>query len=780
MEAVALVGLLVAVFILAGVICGIVAVVQLWGVRRKVAQVHGRMDVLARRMTEYERKFTEEPAKRARPAPEAAEPEAAAAPPKPEVLPVEEKPALVAPPVTPPVRERPAAAEAAPQPSAGRESWARFEERVGKQWMTWAGALVLFLSMGFFVKYAIDNQWLGPTGRIVLAVLFGIALLVLGDRAVRRAMRALGLGLMGAGLAILYVSLFGAFSYYHLLPQEAAFGAMIVVTAAGMTLAVMHGAMSTAILAVIGGILTPVMVSTGRDARDALFTYLILLDLGVLGVAFFKRWGWLDVLAFVGTSVLFFGWFRQFYGSAAMTPALLWLGGFYVIFLLLPFVYHLRHGTPATVERFVLALANATCAFALAYRILNPDYSHALGFVALGISACYVGMSAAVRKRVPTDARGLFGFVALAVVFLTLAVPLHLKLYGITLAWAVEAPVLLYLGYRFRYLPVRAGAFIVLVLAGIRVFAVHWPLHTGYFTPVWNTRFASAIFVPLAGWAFAVIHHWWTKDTSPVWDRPFKVLSAVAAGFVALVLLHCEASQWVGYNATERALSPQYLELCAGAVIWALGSVAFLVGGIRWKCLTSRLACLAALAVTMVIAWQLYAGEYYSDRFTLFLNPRFAAVLLAVMATFTCAFAVRCCREICGRGEQYLGVCVFVAGALFLLALLSAEVFNYCETKVIDSQKARWVAQMSLSLVWSIYAAVMLAIGFWRRVRPLRFAALGLFGATAIKLVLVDIAHVQQIYRVISFVALGLLMIAASYLYHRIEKGLAPTAGEKK
>jgi uncharacterized membrane protein len=107
------------------------------------------------------------------------------------------------------------------------------------------------------------------------------------------------------------------------------------------------------------------------------------------------------------------------------------------------------------------------------------------------------------------------------------------------------------------------------------------------------------------------------------------------------------------------------------------------------------------------------------------------------------------------------------------LVVLSLETYVYCENTIEDFLKARWMSQMSLSVVWAIYAVIVLCIGFWRRIRPLRLAALGLLGITAVKLLLVDMSQVQQIYRIVSFLVLGAMMIGASYLYHRLEQQLA-------
>lgn len=678
-------------------------------------------------------------------------------------------------PTSPPASPGPAPGQPAPVAAArtgDREKWQKFEERIGKRWMIWAGMVVLFLAAGFFVKYAIDNYWLGPTARVVLGIITGIALLVLGDRFARRKKRALGQGLMGGGLAILYVSLFAAFSLYGLVPQAIAFLSMIIITAAGMTLALLHDAIAVSILALLGGLLTPVMVSTGQDVRDTLFGYLTLLDLGVLGVMFFKRWRALDTLAFIGTMAIFTGWFMIFYSDASMIPALLWLGGFFIIFLLAPFAYHLRRRSRMNVDRFILALANAAAAFTFAYVILRDDYTHVLGFIALGMSACYLATGAVTRMRIAGDARSLFAFVALSVVFCTLAVPLHLKLHGITLAWAAEGPVLLYLGYRFRYMPVRVGGMVVLLFAVVRLFAYHWPPHLDPFVPLLNHRFAGAMFVPAAASSFAIIHHWWRQMSSAA-DRVFKHAGALSAGFLALVILHEEFREWLVYDELG------YHSWAAIIGIWAAGSACFLGAGIRLRSPASRAAGLPVLLIALALAFSSYfddnPGDYY-----LVLNAHFAAALFAVGMLFAYGFILHRFSAFCVPGEQTLAKFLFGAGLLCLLVLLSTETYAYIYDAVADRQKAGWMARMSLSIVWGIYAAALLGAGFRKRVRILRFTALALFLITALKLVLVDMASVRHIYRIISFLSLGVLMTGASYFYHRVEKSIGQLQGGKK
>ncbi len=657
--------------------------------------------------------------------------------------------------------------------------WAGLEESIGKRWTTWAGAVAFFISAGFFVKYAFENQWLGPTGRVVLGIVTGIVVLVLGDQALRRQMRALGQGLMGGGLAILYTSLFAAFSLYDILPQIPAFAAMVIVTAAGMTLAILHDAVSLGFLALVGGFITPLMLSTGQDARDSLFAYLAILDFGVLGVAFFKRWRTLDILAFLGTWALFAGWFATFYGEEALLPTLLWLGAFFLIFLVVPFVYQLRRGTPSSLESFTMALANAVVSFSFAYWILRYDHQYLLGFVALAMAACYVCLAALLRQRVPDDARTLFGFVGLSVVFMTLAVPLHLKLHGVTMAWAIEAPVLLYLGYLYAYRPVRIAGFVVLALAAVRLFYAHWPFHTDFYTLFINRYFAAAMVVPVTAAVYGIIHHRW-GSVGTDGDRYLMIAAGVSSGYLALTIVSGEVGWWVQWGTVGRKVIAhyQYLSYCAIAAIWTVGAAGFLVTAMWQRSKWAYCAGLGALSVALIISLASYSVKRY-ENYMLFLNLRFAVGLLTALTAMGYARVAYLLRDLLSGPYSILPKSILIVASVFPLALLSAEVYTYCRETISSRRRARWTSMMALSVVWGVYAVGWLIIGFWRGVREYRIAALGLLAVVALKVVLVDMSTVQQIYRIVSFVVLGVMMISASYLYHKLEKSLADTSGDR-
>jgi uncharacterized membrane protein len=949
-------------------------------------------------------------------------------PPPPEKTP---EPVAPAPPGEPPLWQR-----VAPAPSkSGAEWWEQFEKTIGTRWMTWGAVLLFFLATGFAIKLAIDQGYLGPTARLALCITFGILLLGVGEYFLRRKMLPLGQGLLGGGVAILFVSFFGGFQF-EIIGAEIAFACLAGVTVVGMTLAVLHDALVVAFIAVLGGLLTPVMISTGQNARDSLFTYLVLLDLGVLGVALFKRWRALDVLTFTGTWLLFGAWFQKYYAAEALVPVIGWLAGFYAIFLVLPFVYHFYHRAVITGERFAMALSHATLTFAYAYLMLRgqnpgmvfgcaawPEYPHALGCVAFVLSACYAGLGSLTRRRIPADERALFGFIALSIMFLTMAVPLQLGLHGVLLAWAAEGPVLVYLGYRFSYFPARASGFLVLALTVVRLVMRNWPDHVGAFVPVVNREFVSALCVPAAGWLFAWVHHGWRQDAR-LGDRVLKIAGGIAAGFLAILLLHSEATHW--FVSRQEA----YYSLCVAPAVWAVGAIGFLVAGLALRSVHSRVAGLGALVVAGALAVGIY-GEGMPKDSLIFLNARFAAALAVILAAFAhaaaycsfknvciadeyrmgkalsilagvmllvivhvdvvqwlelrhharlarslvvvvwtlgsagflgsglglrwpelrwsglgalavagalgaavygyrmpgdfrmfcnlrfgsalpvvlmlsaCAVVFRCWRgrctetehstgkalaiaagflallivhvdlyqwvaqrdsllarclvavewalgsaaflwagfrahwvewraagivaliaagalglwvydfpkgpdeflylnrhfasaflvivvgfahgfclrryrDICTPDEQTVARCLYGAVVLGLFALLTAETYWHFLRTVSDPVKALSTARMALAMAWGGYALVLLVVGFWRRMRPLRFAGLLLFGLALAKVVFVDMARMKQFYRVISFFVLGLLMIGTSYLYHLLEKRLEQTARPKE
>jgi len=176
----------------------------------------------------------------------------------------------------------------------------------------WIGALLAFLGVAFFVKYSFDNNLISPPVRVAMGALAGLAALGGGLRLDRERYRFLVQALCSAGILIFYGTLYAAHGLYHLIPQPFAFVLMVLVTVCAFALSVRLNAIAIAVLGLVGGFMTPPLLSTGVDHPLALFTYVALLDVGLVAVAARKKWSVLIPLAVAGTTFLQFGWMNTF------------------------------------------------------------------------------------------------------------------------------------------------------------------------------------------------------------------------------------------------------------------------------------------------------------------------------------------------------------------------------------------------------------------------------------------------------------------------------------
>src|ERR1700761_3813136 len=175
------------------------------------------------------------------------------------------------------------------------------ESRIGSQWFNRIGILAVLIGMAWFLKLAIDNHWIGPAGRVLIGLLAGAGLIAWSERFRARGFQAFSYSLKSVGSGILYLSLWAAFSLFHLIPGAVAFSAMVAVTAFNGFLSWIQDSELLAVYAIAGGFGTPLLVSTGENHEVALFSYMLLLDIAVLALVIVRPYSRLLVGAFAGT-----------------------------------------------------------------------------------------------------------------------------------------------------------------------------------------------------------------------------------------------------------------------------------------------------------------------------------------------------------------------------------------------------------------------------------------------------------------------------------------------
>ncbi len=191
----------------------------------------------------------------------------------------------------------------ASEPSFNRPT----EVQVGQKWLLISGIAITVLGLGFFLKYAFEQHWVGPAGRVVLSYLASAAFLGAGEHFRRKEAKTFGLYLLGGGIAALYLTTFAASQIYDLIGPLPAFGLMTLITTLAATLSLLYDTKWLSVLGLIGGFLTPIVLSTGRDNQLALMSYMTLLNAGILAIAVFKQWTVLNFLGFGFTWLLFSG-----------------------------------------------------------------------------------------------------------------------------------------------------------------------------------------------------------------------------------------------------------------------------------------------------------------------------------------------------------------------------------------------------------------------------------------------------------------------------------------
>ncbi len=540
-------------------------------------------------------------------------------------------------------------------PAASKAGDANLEKKIGQYWLNRIGIVAILVGVSYFLKYAFENNWIGPGGRIAIGLLAGIGLLIWSERFRSRGYKAFSYSLKAVGIGTLYLSLWGAFQVYHLIPSAAAFVAMVIVTAATIALALSQDAELLAGFALIGGFATPVLLSTGQNHEVVLFSYVGLLDVAILAMAAAKPWRRLLWGSFAGTIILYVGWYGDYYSKDQRALTVFFAALFAAIFAAIPLVTRYERSTRfpgPSITLTLLPLLNAA-AFFLALYAMYQRQTVTLTWYALGLAAVYLGISGLFKQRFPKQDTQFLSMlhVAIAMAFITIAIPLKLDAHWITIGWLIESAALLWISVRtqtsfLRYLAVGA------LVLGIFRLLMFDRFHTE--TLVFNARFATyAVAIAVLGGIVG-----FGKRHASEREKPLLDVALVALNLLALIALTWEASdyfdrQWMAHYDAR----PGYV-------------------------------------------------NYYAQ--------------------------LRIARD-----------------------------FSY-------------------SAIWLVYGAALMAIGFWKRSAFVRWQSLVLIAATIVKVFVYDVSALEKGYRILSFIALGAVLLAISFIYQRDWLKLSSRSPEKR
>ena len=448
-----------------------------------------------------------------------------------------------------------------------------------------SGIVILFIGISFLLKYAAEHTQVPIEFRMAGIALSGIGLLALGWH-LRSRRPEYSWAIQGGGVGVLYLTIFAALKLYQLIPAGLAFFLLIAVAFLSALIAVLQSAMALAVLGFAGGFLAPILTSSGQGSHVGLFSYYLVLNLGIAFVAFHKSWRPLNVLGFAFTFIISTLW-----GAKSYTPALFastepFLVIHFLLFTLIAILYAHRQSTKAgDYVDATLVFGTPIVGFSLQYALLR-DSHFGLAYSALALAIFYIALAwwLLTRRR---DTLQFLGecFLALGIGFATLTLPLALDGRWTSAAWAIEGVGLVWVGLRQkRTFPLLAG--LALQLLGAAAFANGWGI-TGYSDTGHQNMFLGVAFIALSGWACGALL--------------VKYLPA-KTGLLSTLLAIWGWLWWVGsgFVAIDAFLPASvYIHACLLFVAVTSLLLPYLARSLRWP----RLGTLSALLLpAMVIA----------------------------------------------------------------------------------------------------------------------------------------------------------------------------------
>ncbi len=517
------------------------------------------------------------------------------------------------------------------------------ENRIGSQVFNRVGIFAVLAAVAWFLKLAIDRDWIGPWPRVLVGMAVAVGLAMWSERFRRGGFAAFSHTLKALGTGIAYLSVWTAYSVYHLLAAGLALLLMLLVTVANSWLAWRQDSALLAGYALAGGLATPALLWTGGNHEMVLFSYLLLLDGAVVVLARLRGWTQLVPAAFAGTAIYYTVWWWLSFGRRDLLLTGVFVGLFFLLFAAAPGVLLARAAMGRRREWLVLLpIANGLAGFLAGQHLVSwAGAPNNAGWVSLAVAAVFAGL---LRLQGRTEALRLLWQVhaGLAAGFVALAIPLAFDGSAVVLLWLGEALVLAWIAGRSTEPVLHVCAFGLVALSAAGVVALPWtdPLRQPV-AVLLNPHFATA--------------------------------AVACAVFVTTIWLTRSDGRSTGWNL-----------LRATAVV--------------------------AFSVVAIVAVSVEIHHYW-------------------------ACGGRVGMDLCGAQAS---------GA-------HHEIYS----------------RFTYSAWYMLYGAGLIAVGFLRRSAFLRWQALVLLALSIGKVFLFDASGLSSIYRVLSFLGLGVLLLAVSFAYQR-------------
>ncbi|GEM_PF-112234 len=653
----------------------------------------------------------------------------------------------------------------------------------GENLLSKIGIITFVLGIAFFVKYAIDKDWINEIGRVGIGLLTGAAIIGVGHK-LRKQYDVFSSILAGGGFAVFYITITLAFREYELIPQPMAFLLLILVTIACVVLSVFYDKKELALFALLGGFAAPFLVSTGSGNYVVLFGYILILNTGMLWLAYRKNWNAIGVTTFALTQLVIWSWllssFSNQYGGVFLFLLL-----FFAQFHILAITDHLKKGGKMIPLQAIIILVNNLSLFVGGMYIFMDHATQLNGLITIGLALLNAIALITIFRNKEIDKSFIYLLIATILTFITIAIPIQMEGKVITLLWAAETVILLVLWIRSRMDIFRIGLYVVIALVICSYVldiekGYEFYMHAAVLPLFINWYFITGISVVIAFGAAA----WLLKkesDKQPSTPENKTYLRQVQSLFYffypavyvfLFIVLYVELDYQLGHridyaggNDYRLTSLLTYVSLFAAATVF--------LNRKRLSNFNFAPALLLSLTGAYAIAYFFLVNELREAAYYLGEIPT-SYFYIHLASLLPVGYLIYQIWQYCTGKEavwrtKYVWMLVVVSVVIItqetdsLAVMISGNQTNYFAV-------LRAVHTFGYPILWGILAMCLMVWGLKTKDILLRKISLVFFAFIIGKFYLYDVWQMTQGGRIISFVVLGLILLLVSFMQQRIRK----------
>lgn len=669
------------------------------------------------------------------------------------------------------------------------------EKFIGERLVTFIGIAILFTGIAFFVKYAIDKNWINEIGRTAIGILCGGVLIGVAHR-LRKSYTTFSSVLAGGGVAVLYFAVSYAFQVYHLFSQSVTLGILVAITSFTVLLSIAYNRKELAILAIVGGFASPLMVKTGEGNFTVLCIYMLILDVGMLVLAFYKKWNVVSILAFVFTILFFVGSLNNDIGKNGHAHdgiAMLFATLFYFTFFAMNIVNNLIAKRKFEAYEIISMLTNTGLYYGAGYFLLGRmDLQHITGIFTLLVAAFNAVFAFGLFRRQEVDKTLIYFLIGIVITFVSLAAPVQLSGNHITLFWAAEAVLLLWLYKKSELKVIKVFSSMlnaVLVLSVLynwmNVYLLAGPEPT---TALMNKGFITTMgaVLSLVATAFLldkskeeyVFGSWLTSDYRKLISTTALIV-LFTGGLFELVRQLIEQ----GYYAQGIIVVASTYVLLFVIAAWyniAIFRMEFLRITLRIILFGMMLMSILIPHVALVAVRDAYLLGTENSLLPFLLHYVHTAALLftgfmLLRNIFADSSIPKPVRNTYLWVFTIVGVYVLSAELDHLLVMAYTDspispLWSMNEVRANINSGLAFSHKVGFPIIWGICSFALMFVGMKRKNRQVRIISLALFFITVVKLILLGVYGESQTGKIIAFILCGVILLLVSFMYQKLKK----------